>query len=179
MSEKSWKELKAKQKQKVSEVMFDVICDHYKEYGQMPAGTDLEELAKRAFTRIQGRGLGLSYETVHDVFMRKQARFAERIEKNGLPEPPKPKVKKTEAEKLALKRAARKRKRRRKRHRSRCCRNRMTVSSISPDIPPGALPMASPGRNWNKNSHNIIMNRKADKDFASLPAFFFSPTKED
>lgn len=114
MSEKSWKELKAKQKQKVSEVMFDVICDHYKEYGQMPAGTDLEELAKRAFTRIQGRGLGLSYETVHDVFMRKQARFAERIEKNGLPEPPKPKVKKTEAEKLALKRAARKRKKAKK-----------------------------------------------------------------
>ena len=114
MSEKSWKELKAKQKQKVSEVMFDVICDHYKEYGQMPAGTDLEELAKRAFTRIQGRGLGLSYETVHDVFMRKQARFAERIEKNGLPEPPKPKVKKTEAEKLALKCAARKRKKAKK-----------------------------------------------------------------
>lgn len=114
MSEKSWKELKAKQKQKVSEVMFDVVCDHYKEYGQMPAGTDLEELAKRAFTRIQGRGLGLSYETVHDVFMRKQARFAERIERNGLPEPPKPKVKKTEAEKLALKRAARKRKKAKK-----------------------------------------------------------------
>jgi len=114
MSEKSWKELKAKQKQKVSEVMFDVVCDHYKEYGQMPAGTDLEELAKRAFTRIQGRGLGLSYETAHDVFMRKQARFAERIEKNGLPEPPKPKVKKTEAEKLALKRTARKRKKAKK-----------------------------------------------------------------
>lgn len=30
----------------------------------------------------------LSYEAVHDVFLKKQARFAERIEKNGLPEPP-------------------------------------------------------------------------------------------
>ena len=38
---------------------------------------------------------------------KKQAHFAERIEKNGLPEPPKPKVKKTEAEKLAIKRARR------------------------------------------------------------------------
>ena len=74
----------------------------------MPADAELEKLAKMAFNKIQGRGL--SYETVHDVFMRKQARFAERIEKNGVPEPPKPKVKKTEAEKLAIKRAARKRK---------------------------------------------------------------------
>ena len=76
----------------------------------MPAGAELEKLAKAAFTKIQGRGLGLSYETVHDVFLKKQARFAERIEKNSLPEPPKPRVKKTEAEKLAIKRAARKRK---------------------------------------------------------------------
>lgn len=107
---REWKGLKAKQKQKLSEVMFGVVCTHYKEHGRMPADADLEKLAKTAFTKIQGRGLGLSYETVHDVFLKKQARFAERIEKNGLPEPPKPKVKKTEVEKLAIKRAARKRK---------------------------------------------------------------------
>ena len=110
MGAKEWKDLKSKQKQKLSEVMFSVVCAHYKEHGQMPADTELDKLAKMAFTKIQGRGLGLSYETVHDVFLKKQARFAERIEKNGLPEPPKPKVKKTEAEKLAIKRAARKRK---------------------------------------------------------------------
>ena len=72
--------------------------------------TGVQTCALPIFTKIQGRGLGLSYETVHDVFLKKQARFAERIEKNGLPEPPKPRVKKTEAEKLAIKRAARKRK---------------------------------------------------------------------
>ena len=110
MSAKEWKDLKMKQKQRLSEVMFGVVCDYYREHGQMPAGADLERQAKRAFTKIQGRGLGLTYETVQDVFARKQDRFAERIEKNGLPEPPKPKVKKTEAEKLAIKRAARKRK---------------------------------------------------------------------
>ena len=110
MGARGWKDLKAKQKQKLSEVMFGVVCAHYKEHGQMPADAELEKLAKTAFTKIQGRGLGLSYETVHDVFLKKQARFAERIGKNGLPEPPKPKVRKTEAEKLAIKRAVRKRK---------------------------------------------------------------------
>ena len=107
---REWKDLKAKQKQKLSEVMYGVVCTHYKEHGQMPTDAELEKLAKTAFTKIQGRGLGLSYETVYDVFLKKQARFAERIEKNGLSEPPKPKVKKTEAEKLAVKRAARNRK---------------------------------------------------------------------
>lgn len=110
MGTRDWKDLKAKQKQKLSEVMFGMVCAHYKEHGQMPADAELEKLTKAAFTKIQGRGLGLSYEIVRDVFLKKQARFAERIKKNGLPEPPKPKVKKTETEKLAIKRIARKRK---------------------------------------------------------------------
>lgn len=114
MSAREWKDLKMKQKQKLSEVMFGIVCDYYKENGQMPTEADLERLAKRAFTKVQGRGLGLSYGTVHDVFMWKQARFADRIEKNGLPEPPKTKVKKTEAKKLAIKCAARKRKKAKK-----------------------------------------------------------------
>ena len=50
-----------------------------------------------------------SFEDLLAVFRKKQAHFAERIEKNGIPEPRKPKVKKTEAEKLALKRAQQKR----------------------------------------------------------------------
>ena len=150
MGVKDWADLKAKQKQKLSEVMFGAVCSYYREHGQMPADTELEKLAKIAFHKIQGRGL--SYKTVHDVFMRKQARFAERIEKNGVPEPPKPKVKKTEAEKLAIKRAARTRKKQSWRHsNSRPCRSRMIVSFISPVIPPGVRPTALPGRKWDWN----------------------------
>lgn len=110
MGARAWKDLRSKQKQKLSEVMFGVVCAHYREHGRMPGEAELETLAQGAFTKIQGRGLGLTYETVYEVFLKKQPRFAERIEKNGLPEPPKPRVKKTEAEKRALKRAARKRK---------------------------------------------------------------------
>lgn len=108
MGAKTWKELKAKQKQRLSEAMFKMVCDYYREHGRMPDGPEVEKLAQRFYNN--GRGLGLSHEAIHDVFKQKQPRFAERIETNGLPEPPKPKVKKTEAEKLAIKRAARKRK---------------------------------------------------------------------
>ncbi len=117
MREKAWKDLKAKQRQKLSEVMFDVVCDFYKEHDHMPDAEDLEKLAQRAFTKIRGCVPSISYEAVHDVFIWKQSRFADRISRNGLPEPPKPKVKKTEAEKLAIKRAARKRKKAKKVHR--------------------------------------------------------------
>lgn len=81
MGAKAWKELKVKQK--LSEVMFGVVCVHYKEYRQMPSDVELERLAKMALTKIQGRGLGLSYDVVHDVFMQKQIRFAERTEKTA------------------------------------------------------------------------------------------------
>ena len=106
MGAKVWKDLKAKQKLKLSEAMFKMVCDYFREHGQMPDATDVEKLARRFYDS----GRGLTYESVYEIFTKKQARFADRIEKNGLPEPPKPKVKKTEAEKLAIKRAARKRK---------------------------------------------------------------------
>ena len=49
MGARGWKDLKAKQKQKLSEVMFGVVCAHYKEHGRMPADAELEKLAKAAF----------------------------------------------------------------------------------------------------------------------------------
>ena len=50
MGASDWKDLKAKQKQKLSEVMFGVVCAHYKEHGRMPADAELEKLAKAALT---------------------------------------------------------------------------------------------------------------------------------
>ena len=63
--------------------------------------------ARELYPKLHGTAPKASFEDLLAVFRKKQAHFAERIEKNGLPEPPKPKVKKTEAEKLAIKRARR------------------------------------------------------------------------
>jgi len=41
---KDWKGLKVKQKQKLSEIMFGVICNYYREYGRMPAEAALKRL---------------------------------------------------------------------------------------------------------------------------------------
>lgn len=110
VANKEWKDLKAKQKQRLSEIMFRAVCDYYREHEAMPEESELESLARKAYTRMCGFGMSLSFDSILTVFIKKQNRFAERIAEHGLPEPPKPKIKKTEAEKLALKRAARKRK---------------------------------------------------------------------
>ncbi|WP_343013785.1 hypothetical protein [Blautia obeum] len=112
--EKMYKELKGKQKGRISEKMFLSVCDYYRIHGEMPDGESLEQLAKEVCTKCQGIAGKVNLDSLNEVFLKKQSRFAERIAEHGLPEPPKPKVKKTEAEKLAIKRAIRKRKKKRK-----------------------------------------------------------------
>ena len=73
----------------------------------MPPEESLEPICRELYPKLHGTAPKASFEDLLAVFRKKQAHFAERIEKNGIPESPKPKVKKTEAEKLAIKRAAR------------------------------------------------------------------------
>ena len=88
--------------------MFDVVCKYYTEHQAMPPEDELEAICREMFPMLHGMVPKVSFEDLLAVFRKKQAHFAERIEKNGIPEPRKPKVKKTEAEKLALKKAQRK-----------------------------------------------------------------------
>lgn len=77
----------------------------------MTADAELEALAKTTFTKIQRHRLSLSYKPIHNVFLKKQVRFVERIEKSDLLESPTPNVKKTEIEKQVIKPVVHKRKR--------------------------------------------------------------------
>lgn len=104
---KTYKDLKQKRKWKISEWMFREVCDYYRGQGVMPPDEEIEQLAKKVFVKIQGEAIRVPYEDVLNEFIQKQSHFAERISTQGLPEPPVPKQKKTEAEKLAIKRTQR------------------------------------------------------------------------
>ena len=67
-----------------------------------------------------------TFDDVLAEFKHKQPRFAERIAERGLPEPPVPKQKKTEAEKLAIKRMRRKNKKKKE-------KERLESSRVNPD----------------------------------------------
>lgn len=53
MGAKVWKDLKAKQKLKLSEAMFKMVCDYFREHGQMPDATDVESWHED-FTTVAG-----------------------------------------------------------------------------------------------------------------------------
>ncbi len=107
----TWKAMKGKQKVRITELMFKSVCEVYKETGQMPSEDQYEQLVREIFPKCNVKIL--QYEDLLVTFIKKQVRFAERIEAHGIPEPKPPKVKKIEAEKLAIKRATRKRKKER------------------------------------------------------------------
>ena len=97
-----YKKLKQTQKARISRWMFEAVCKYYKEHQQMPPEECLESMCRELYPKLHSTAPKASFEDLLAVFRKKQPHFAERIEKNGLPEPPKPKVKKTEAEKLAI-----------------------------------------------------------------------------
>lgn len=101
----TWKALKQKQKARITEIMFQIVCEEYVATGNMPEEDRYEKLARKAYSRCNvGK---LAFKDMLNVFVKKQKRFAERIEEHGIPEEKSAKVKKTEKEKLAIKRKAR------------------------------------------------------------------------
>lgn len=111
---KSYRDLRQKQKSKISDWMFHVVCDYYGEHGMMPGDEEIDSLVRTVYTKVQGAAILVSYEDILRVFNKKQVHFSERIETNGLPIPKAPKQKKTEAEKSAIKRLQRQNRKKKK-----------------------------------------------------------------
>ena len=105
-----YKKLKQTKKARISRWMFEEVCKYYKKHQQMPPEEFLEPMCRELYPKLHSTAPKASFEDLLAVFRKKQAHFAEQIEKNGIPKPPKPKAKKTEAEKLVIKRARRRRK---------------------------------------------------------------------
>lgn len=107
---KIYKDLKKKQKLKISEWMFWEVCEYYREKGSLPPDDEMEPMVQKIIIKMLGSAIWAPFDDVLAEFRHKQPRFVERIAEQGLPESPVPKQKKTEVEKLAIKRAQRKNK---------------------------------------------------------------------
>lgn len=111
---KTYKDLKQKQKAKISDWMFSAVCDFYTEHGRVPLDDELEPLASRVYAKIQGAAISVPYHSFLAEFEKKLSRYAERISENGVSSTKPVKIKKTEKEKQAIRRANRRNRRRRK-----------------------------------------------------------------
>lgn len=98
---KTYKELKQKQKAKIGEWSFRSVCEYYREHGGMPEGEAAEKIAAQVYEKVKSAAIWVPYDEFYKAFLHKLPRYEARITEKGLPEdaPPKPPKKKPAAPK--------------------------------------------------------------------------------
>lgn len=90
---KTYKDLRQKQKAKISEWMFRAVCEHYQEHGEMPGDEAAEKITARIYDKIKSLAIWVPYDEVHRAFLSKLPRYETRIQEHGIPEDPPPQKK--------------------------------------------------------------------------------------
>lgn len=89
---KTYKDLRQKQKAKIADWMFKLVCEYYREHGKMPEGEAAEKIAVKIYEKVKSAAIWVPYEEFHSVFLYKLPQYEARITESGLPEeaPPDP-----------------------------------------------------------------------------------------
>jgi len=85
--------LRQKQKARISEWMFQAVCEYYKEHGEMPGEEAAEQITARIYDKIKSAAIWVPYDEVCRAFRAKLPRYETRIAEHGLPEEKPPKRK--------------------------------------------------------------------------------------
>lgn len=93
---KTYKDLRQKQKVKIANWMYQAVCEYYREYGKMPEGEDASRIAVKVYDKVKSVAIWVPYEEFYNVFLYKLPRYEARIAEQGLPEPKRPKPPKSE-----------------------------------------------------------------------------------
>ncbi len=96
---KTYKDLRQKQKAKIADWMFQSVCAYYREHGEMPGEEAAEQLTARIYDKIKSLAIWVPYDEVHRTFLAKLPRYEMRIRESGLPEEEPPKKKASPAPK--------------------------------------------------------------------------------
>lgn len=90
---KTYKDLRQKQKARIADWMFRAVCEYYKAHGEMPGETAAGQITGRIYDKIKSLAIWVPYDDVYQVFLSKLPRYEARIMENGIPEEPPPKKK--------------------------------------------------------------------------------------
>lgn len=83
---KTYKEIKQKQKAQIANWMFQAVCEYYKEHGAIPVGEAADQIAARIYDKIKSAAIWVPYDEFYRVFLYKLPRYEARIAEQGLPE---------------------------------------------------------------------------------------------
>ena len=77
---KSYKELKMKQKQLISDLMFRFVYEYFSDNGKLPEEDSYEDLAHNVYDRLKSRSIWVPYdEFYNNGFLKKIDRAKERV----------------------------------------------------------------------------------------------------
>ena len=85
-ADRTYKDLKQKQKAKIADCMFEKTCDYYREHDKLPEGEDSEKIAGQIYQRVKGIAEKASFDEVYRLYLYRLPRYEARIAENGLPE---------------------------------------------------------------------------------------------
>lgn len=99
---KKYKELKQKQKARISNIMY-LETDRYLQEMKRPPETEeeLEQISERVYRRVQGLGFWIPYREVANAYRKKCPHMIQRLQESGLPQHLRPKEKKAKSERIA------------------------------------------------------------------------------
>ena len=84
---KTYKDLRQKQKARITEWMFQSVCEYYDEHGEMPGEEAAEQITAKLYDKIKSLSIWVPYDEVRRVFLSKLPRYETRItESKGIPE---------------------------------------------------------------------------------------------
>ena len=84
---KTYKDLRQKQKAQISDWMFRAICEYYNEHGKMPEGEAAEQITVRIHNKIRSLAIWVPYDEVHRAFLSKLPHYEKRISENHVSDP--------------------------------------------------------------------------------------------
>lgn len=85
-ADRTYKDLKQKQKAKIADCMFEKTCDYYREHGRLLEGGDSEKIAGEIFQKVRAVAEKASFDEIHRLYLYRLPRYETRIAENGLPE---------------------------------------------------------------------------------------------
>lgn len=91
---KKYKELKQKQKARISDLMYRETDRFLREKKQPPDNDEVVQIAERVYRRIQGLGFWIPYGEVLNEYQKKCPHILQRLQESGLPQHLLPKTKK-------------------------------------------------------------------------------------
>lgn len=83
---KTYKDLKQKQKQRIADWMFQEACLYFKNNNKMPSIDDSRQIVDVVYQKIRSAAIWVPYEDVFNHFQKNLTRWEARINRDGIPE---------------------------------------------------------------------------------------------